>query len=165
MLTVRTAKLAVTLMIACSALLATYNNITDYLSNFAYSQSFLSMDTVYNTDHVLYRTLTWPTFWHASYWLIIAGKGLTGILLLCGARSMWAARGASAAQFDAAKKWMITGATLGFVIWIIGFLVIGTERFLLWQSEHWNGQATSFMFSGIILGALIFVNQPEQELR
>ncbi|PTC20780.1 DUF2165 domain-containing protein [Pseudomonas baetica] len=33
----------------------------------------------------MYRAITTPWLWHAAYALIIAGEGLTGVLLIWGA--------------------------------------------------------------------------------
>ena len=65
---------------------------------------------------------------------------------------------------DAAKKRVIVGATVGFLVWFFGFMVIGGEWFLMWQSDTWNGQDAAFKFYMAILGVLIFVNQPDRDL-
>ena len=43
-------------------------------------------------------------------------------------------------------------------------MVVGSEWFLMWQSDTWNGQDAAFKFYMAILGVLIFVNQPEREI-
>ena len=59
---------------------------------------------------------------------------------------------------------MIAGATAGFLVWFFGFMVVGGEWFLMWQSDTWNGQEAAFRFYMAILGVLIFVNQPDRDL-
>ncbi len=59
---------------------------------------------------------------------------------------------------------MIAGATVGFMVWFFGFMVIGAEWFVMWQSKTWNGQEAAFKFYMAILGVLIFVNQRDAEL-
>lgn len=164
MLMTRSAKALMTLALALFAFMVTFNNITDYGSNFAFVQHVLSMDTTFPGNAAMYRAITTPTLWHAGYWLIIFGEGLTCVLLLVGALSLWRARGASSAQFALAKKWVVAGATVGFMVWFFGFMVAGGEWFLMWQSKIWNGQDAAFKFYMAILGVLIFVNQHDPEL-
>ena len=157
----RYAKILMTLSLALFAFMVTFNNITDYGSNFAFVQHVLSMDTTFPDNAGMYRAITTPALWHAAYWLIIAGEGITFILLLIGAVALIRARREPGTVFDAAKKWMVAGATTGFIVWFFGFMVVGGEWFLMWQSDSWNGQEAAFMFYMAILGVLIFVNQTD----
>ena len=121
-MTARYAKIVMTLALAAFAFMVTFNNITDYGSNFAFVQHVLSMDTTFPGNSAMYRAITTPTMWHAGYWLIIAGEGVTCVLLLIGAISMWGARDEPARIFNNAKKWGIAGATVGFLVWFVGFM-------------------------------------------
>jgi predicted small integral membrane protein len=158
---VRLCKIVMVLGLAAFAFLVTFNNITDYNSNFEFVRHVLSMDTTFPDNAAMYRAITQPWMWHAGYWVIIAGEGLTFVLLLLGARALWRARLAPPEVFDAAKTLTIAGATVGFLVWFGGFIVVGGEWFLMWQSQ-WNGQDAAFRFYMSILGVLIFVNQPER---
>ncbi|MGY2288855.1 DUF2165 family protein [Pseudomonas sp. SDO528_S397] len=159
----RYAKIVLTLALAAFATLVTFSNISDYGSNFAFVKHVLSMDTTFPGNAALYRAITTPWLWHAGYWLIIAGEGLTAVLLARGALALWRTRNASSAEFNRAKKSAIVGLTAGFVVWFFGFMVIGGEWFLMWQSHQWNGQDAAFKFYMAILGVLIFLNQPDAE--
>ncbi len=164
MLMTRDAKAVMTLGLGLFAFLVTFNNITDYGSNFAFVQHVLSMDTTFPGNALMYRSITTPALWHVGYWIIIFGEGLCCVLLLIGAASLWRARRQPAAEFERAKRWMIAGATVGFMVWFFGFMVIGGEWFVMWQSKTWNGQEAAFKFYMAILGVLIFVNQRDAEL-
>ena len=59
---------------------------------------------------------------------------------------------------------MALAATMGFLVWFLGFMVIGGEWFAMWQSSTWNGQDAAFKFYITILAVLIYVNQPDGEL-
>ncbi|WP_048648446.1 DUF2165 family protein [Nitratireductor soli] len=163
-MTSRYAKIVMTLALAAFAFMVTFNNITDYGSNFEFVKHVFSMDTTFPGNKAMYRAIETPTLWHAGYWLIIAGEGLTFILLLIGGLQMLGARAQPAAAFQAAKKWTIAGAAVGFLVWFFGFMVVGGEWFLMWQSDTWNGQDAAFKFYMAILGVLIFVNQPDREI-
>lgn len=164
MMMTRCAKTLMTLALALFALMVAFNNVSDYGSNFAFVQHVLSMDTTFPGNKAMYRAITTPTLWHAAYWLIIFGESLTCALLAIGALSMWRARRASAIEFARAKQWAVAGATMGFLVWFLGFMVVGGEWFLMWQSRAWNGQEAAFRFYMAILGVLIFVNQPDPDL-
>ncbi|KAF1021810.1 MAG: hypothetical protein GAK37_03426 [Pseudomonas sp.] len=159
----RYAKIILTLALAAFATLVTFSNITDYGSNFAFVKHVLSMDTTFPGNAAMYRDITTPWMWHAAYWLIIAGEGLTAVLLIRGALALWCKRNASSDDFNRAKKSAIAGLTVGFVVWFFGFMVIGGEWFLMWQSHQWNGQDAAFKFYMAILGVLIFLNQADAE--
>ncbi|EYD73226.1 DUF2165 family protein [Limimaricola hongkongensis] len=162
---VRLCKIAMLLGLAVFAFLVTLNNIVDYGSNFAFVQHVLSMDTTFEGNALMGRAITTEWMWHAGYWLIIAGEGLTALLLAGGAVAMFAARHAPAPDFAAAKSWAVLGATTGFMVWFVGFMAIGAEWFLMWQSEIWNGQQPAFRFYISLLAVIIFVTQPEPETR
>lgn len=164
-MTLRYAKISMVVALATFAFLVTFNNITDYGSNFVFVQHVLSMDTTFPNNSSMYRSITTPTLWHAAYWLIIAGEGITFILLLMGGIAMFQARERSAAEFNSSKKWAIAGSAAGFFVWFFLFMVVGGEWFLMWQSSTWNGQDAAFRFYMTILGVVIFINQPDHELR
>lgn len=159
----RAAKMIMVLSLSAFAFLVTFNNITDYNSNYQFVQHVLSMDTTFPDNVAMYRAITSPTLWTLGYWGIIAGEGLTAILLLIGALRMWAARERAPDAFDDAKDFVIAGATMGFLVWFVGFMVVGGEWFLMWQSDTWNGQDAAFRFYLSLLAVLIFVNQPERK--
>lgn len=163
-MTRRHAKIVMVLALAAFAFMVTFNNVTDYGSNYAFVRHVLSMDTTFPDNAAMYRAITTPALWHAGYWLIIAGEFATFVLLLIGGIAMFGARRANAAAFNASKNWAIAGATVGFLVWFFGFMVVGGEWFLMWQSDIWNGQDAAFKFYMAILGVLVFVNQPDGEL-
>jgi len=158
----RLAKIVMVLGLSAFAFMVTFNNITDYDSNFEFVKHVLSMDTTFPGNKGMYRAITNPTLWTLGYWGIILGEGLTCVLLLIGGIEMRRALGRSPQEFDASKRFVIAGATLGFLVWFFGFMVVGGEWFLMWQSGTWNGQTAAFQFYMSMLAVLIFVNQPER---
>ncbi|WPN47634.1 MULTISPECIES: DUF2165 family protein [unclassified Pseudomonas] len=163
-MTMRYAKILLTLALATFALLVTFNNVTDYASNFAFVQHVLSMDTTFPSNTAGYRAITTPWAWHAAYWLIIGGEAMTCTFLAWGSLNLWRARRATGPVFTQAKRQAIIGCSLGFLVWFFGFMVIGGEWFLMWQSQHWNGQEPAFRFCITILGVLLLLNQPDADL-
>ncbi|MEO3998783.1 DUF2165 domain-containing protein [Mesorhizobium sp. CAU 1732] len=160
----RLSKIVMCLCLAAFAFLVTFGNITDYGSNYAFVQHVLSMDTTFPGNALMYRAITNPSLWTAGYWLIIVGEGLTCALFLWASLRLWNARNLSAAAFNDAKSPVVVAATMGFLVWFLGFMVIGGEWFAMWQSDTWNGQDAAFKFYMTILAVLIFVKLPDPEL-
>lgn len=160
----RLSKIVMCLCLAAFAFLVTFGNITDYGSNYAFVQHVLSMDTTFPGNALMYRSITSPALWTAGYWLIIVSEGITCILFLVASWRLWKARNLSGAAFDTAKSGVVLAATMGFLVWFLGFMVIGGEWFAMWQSQTWNGQDAAFKFYITILAVLIFVNQPDRDL-
>ncbi|MBT1154010.1 DUF2165 domain-containing protein [Aminobacter anthyllidis] len=160
----RLSKIVMCLCLAAFAFLVAFGNITDYGSNFAFVQHVLSMDTTFPGNALMYRSITNPTLWSIGYWLIICGEALTCVLFLIAALKLWQARKGSGRQFDDAKGFVVIGATMGFLVWFLGFMVVGGEWFAMWQSSTWNGQEAAFKFYMTMLAVLIFVNQPDHDL-
>jgi len=159
---IRLAKIAMVAGLALYALLVAFGNITDYGSNFAFVQHVLSMDTTFPGNHLMYRAITAPALHHAAYLAIIAGEGLTGLVLAFAAWRLWRLRSASAADFAAGKSSVALGAAMAFLVWFVGFLVIGGEWFAMWQSPTWNGQESAFRFVACFLLVTVFVMQKEE---
>ena len=159
-------RFAKTAMVACLALFAalvTCNNLLDYGANFAFVQHVLRMDTVFPGSPLRWRAIDLPLLWHLAYALIILGEGVTAVLLARGAWALWRARRRSARVFNQAKQWALAGVLAGFCVWFLGFMVVGAEWFLMWQSSQWNGQESAFRFCITLLAVAIFVNQPDAE--
>src|ERR1044071_8291383 len=102
--------------------------------------------------------------WRAAYAAIIVAEGLTGILYLAGAISLFQAGNAPAARFNRAKTYVIAASALAFLVWFFGLMVVAGEWFAMWQSATWNGQETAFRFCVAVLAVLIFINQLDVDL-
>src|SRR4029450_8501354 len=123
-MTLRLSKIILCLCLAAFAFMVTFGNITDYGSNFAFVQHVLSMDTTFPGNKLMYRAITNETLWNAAYWFIILGEGLTALLFLIGVFHLWQARHATAMAFNKAKCFAVIGATMGFLVWFFGFMVV-----------------------------------------
>jgi len=161
---VRLCKAVLLLGLSLFAFLVTFNNITDYDSNFQFVRHVMSMDTTFEGNAAMGRAITNERAWHAAYWGLIAAEGATFLLLFAGGLRLLAARSAPAAEFHDAKGLAFAGATLGFLVWFVGFMAVGGEWFLMWQSEQWNGQQAAFRFYVSILLVMVLVMQRDDEL-
>ena len=160
----RIAKIVMVGSLALFALVVTFDNITDYGTNFEFVRHVLSMDAIFPGSTLLYRAVTSPALWNFAYWLIIIGEGITSLALGIAAAALLRHLRSDGARFNRAKRFVVTGATLGFLVWFFGFMVVGGEWFQMWQSQKWNGQQGAFRFYLTILAVLIFVNQEDGDL-
>ena len=48
-------------------------------------------------------------------------------------------------------------------MWLVAFLSVGGEWFLMWQSKSWNGQDAAFRMFTVIGIVLLLVLQREHE--
>jgi predicted small integral membrane protein len=164
MIGIRIAKITMIAALAAYALIVAYNNIVDYGSNYEFVSHVLSMDTTFEGNQLKHRAISNETMWCAAYVTIIAVEALTGLLLALGALALVRRLRAPADIFHKAKVWSVAGLVVGFGLWFGGFLVIAGEYFAMWQSKVWNGQEAAFRITAVILGVLIYVSLPDDDL-
>ena len=157
---------AKTLLLAGVALfytLVVFNNTTDFDSNYQFVRHVFMMDTTFPGNHGLWRALPEPSFQLAFYLSIIAWEFATGILLWWGLAKLVQALRQPAAAFNTAKRIPILALTLSLLMWLVAFLDVGGEWFLMWQSHIWNGQEAAFRMFAVVGIVLLILLQPETE--
>jgi predicted small integral membrane protein len=157
MLMIRLSKLVMVAGLALFALVVALDNVTDYGSNEAFVRHVLMMDTTFARNTLRWRAVADPALQSAAYWLIIAAEALMGMLFAAAALGMAMRLRAPKTQFRAATSWVAAGAAVAFVLWFIGFMLIGGEWFLMWQSATWNGQQAAFRIYITILAVSVYV--------
>jgi predicted small integral membrane protein len=160
----RLAKLLLVASLAAFAFIVAYDNVVDYDSNYEFVRHVLSMDTTFPTNTLRSRAITSPALWNAAYIAIITTEALTALAFAKGAYDLLRNLRAPAQRFQAARRFTIIGATIAFLLWFTGFMVIGGEYFSMWQSAIWNGQQAAFRFYVTVLLVLLVVLQPDQDL-
>jgi predicted small integral membrane protein len=159
----RAAKALLVLGVALFYTFVVLNNLTDYGSNYQLVRHVLRMDTTFPGNHGMWRALNSPA-WHTLFYLcVIAWEILTMILCWWGGFRLLAALRGTAAAFRRAASVAIAGLTLGMLMWLVAFLTVGGEWFLMWQSTTWNGQEAAFRMFAVLGIVLLFVVQPEPE--
>jgi predicted small integral membrane protein len=164
MIIIRISKIAMIAALAAFALIVACDNIIDYGSNYEFVKHVLSMDTTFAGNALRSRAITNETVWHAAYAVIITVEAATGLLLAFAAAVLLYRLNSPAAIFNRAKVIAVAGLALGFGLWFFGFLVVAGEYFAMWQSKIWNGQEAAFRIVAVILGVLIFVSMPDDEM-
>jgi predicted small integral membrane protein len=158
-------RLVAIVLVALATLYATLvalNNITDYDSNFQFVQHVLRMDTTFAGNRLMWRAIESPVWHHVCYIGIITTESLVAMLGWISLFGMWRAR-LDASLFNQKKRLASLALTLGIILWFGGFIVIGGEWFLMWQSETWNGTESAFRIAAIFTLFLSFLNFGEQD--
>jgi predicted small integral membrane protein len=162
-LTLRFAKTALVFAVAVFYAFVVFNNLTDYNSNYQFIRHVLMMDSTFPGNQGMWRAINSPTTHTVFYISIIVWESVT--LLLCWAGAIRLARGlkATSAAFHQAKRTAILALTLSLLMWLVAFLSVGAEWFLMWQSKTWNGQEAAFRMFTIIALVLILLIFPDTD--
>lgn len=142
----KTVRLVQSFVVAAVALYATFvflGNLMDYDSNYQYVKHVLSMDTTFEGNALMWRAITDPGLQTLAYWSIIAVEGLIALFAWLAAGKLVSKLKADADEFNHAKEIGLYAFLLGFALWFVGFICLGTEWFAMWQSEIWNGKETA----------------------
>jgi predicted small integral membrane protein len=143
--------------------LVVFNNLTDFDSNYQFVRHVLMMDSTFPGNHGLWRALRSPGFHLAFYLSIIAWEIATTILLWWAvARLVRNVRG-TAAAFNAAKGTAVMALSISMLMWLVAFLSVGAEWFLMWQSHAWNGQEAALRMFVVVGVVLLLLLQPDHE--
>ncbi|UWZ83674.1 DUF2165 family protein [Occallatibacter riparius] len=161
----RTAKLLLLWALVLFHTLVAFNNVTDFDSNYQFVRHVLMMDSTFPSSHTHWRAIGSPAVHVAFYVGIIAWEAAIALLLWVGSVRMLRSLREPAAVFNAAKRLPILALTLSLLMWLVAFLCVGGEWFLMWQSQTWNGQQEAFrMFAvvGLVLLILMHADTDEQ---
>ena len=157
----RVSKAVLVFAIALFYTILVLNNITDYGSNYEFVRHVLMMDSTFPGNHVMWRAVNSPPVHTVFYISIIAWESVT--MLLCwwaGVRLLKSYR-ADRAQYAAALDVAVIALTSSLLMWLVAFLDVGGEWFLMWQSKMWNGQEEAFRMFTIVGVVFLVVVQRE----
>jgi len=157
----RLAKVLLVFGVAVFYTLVVFNNITDYGSNYEFVRHVLMMDSTLPNNHGMWRAINSPGVHTAFYLSIIAWEFVTMLLCWWGGFRLAKMLSASVRDFESAKGVAIAALTLSLLMWLVAFLSIGGEWFLMWQSKTWNGQEAAFRMFTVVGIVLLVVAIPE----
>jgi predicted small integral membrane protein len=139
------------------------DNTTDYASNYQLVHHVLMMDSTLPGNHAMWRALNAPA-WHTLFYIsIIAWEAVTMILCWWGGLRLARALRGTAETFNRSKSVAIAALTCALLMWLVAFLSVGGEWFLMWQSKTWNGQDAASRMFAVIGIVLVLVAQPDTE--
>jgi predicted small integral membrane protein len=156
-LTLRFIKIAMVASIALFFTIVAFDNIISFATNWVFVQHVLSMDTTFHEPAFANRAITNPVIQRYAYYLIIAWELLTATTCWSGCVVLLSKIKAPSAQFNHAKQIAFIGLFFGFLLYMVGFIIIGSEWFSMWQSTTWNAQSTAGLFLSLIMFVMIFV--------
>ena len=161
-MTLRMTKLLLVFAVAIFYSLLVLNNTADYNSNpFQFVRHVMMMDSTFPGNRGMWRALNQPA-WHTAFYVsIIVWETLTTLLCWWGGLRLAGRLRGTAAAFNQAKNVSIVALTLALLMWLVAFLGVGGEWFLMWQSKMWNGQDAAFRMFTVIGIVLIWLTQPE----
>jgi len=159
----RIAKILLVFAVALFYSFVVLNNTTDYDSNYQFVRHVLMMDSTLPGNHGMWRAMNSPAFHTAFYLSIILWETATMLLLWWGGIRMVRTLHGSAARFNQSKSIAIAALALALLMWLVAFLIVGGEWFLMWQSKIWNGQDAAFRMFTVIGIVLLLVAQPDAE--
>jgi predicted small integral membrane protein len=164
-MTTRCAKILLLAAVAFFYSIVVFNNITDYESNYEFVHHVLMMDSTFPANHGMWRAMNRPWWHHAFYTSIIAWEACTTLVCWAWALTLAKKIRAQASVFNRAKTVGIAGLTMSLLMWLVAFLSVGGELFLMWQSKTWNGQEAAFrMFTVVgIITILMVLPDVEQQ--
>jgi predicted small integral membrane protein len=160
----RACKASLVLAVGLFYFFVVLNNITDYNTNFQFVRHILMMDSTFPGNHGMWRQINSQALQTLFYIGVIVWEFAT--MLLCGLGGVRMARAlrGSAATFSKAKNLAFAGLTLGLLMWLVAFLSVGGEWFLMWESQTWNGQPAAFRMFTVVGIVLLLTAMQEAEL-
>jgi predicted small integral membrane protein len=161
----RTAKLLLLSAIAFYYTLVVFNNVTDFDSNYQFVRHVLMMDSTLPGNHGQWRAISSPSFHLVFYCGIIVWEMATSVLLWWGAVRLLMVLRKPAGEFNQAKSVGIMGLVLSLLMWLVAFLAVGGEWFLMWQSRTWNGEEAAFRMFTVVGIVLLILLRPEAEVQ
>lgn len=159
----RLAKLVLVAAIAFFYTLVVFNNLTDYRSNYEFVHHVLLMDDTFPGNHGMWRAIHSVLDYKLFYDGIIVWEIVTMLLCWAGAIQLLRALRKPADAFHLAKRVAIAALTLSLLMWLVAFLSVGAEWFLMWQSKVWNGQEEAFRMFTVVGLILLLLAMPDRE--
>ncbi len=158
----RISKAALVWAVAFFASLVVFNNLTDYDSNYKFVNHVLKMDTTFPDNGGRWRAINSTFIYHAIYNLLIFVEAAIAVLCWLGGFQLFRSI-KDFGRFNESKGMAILGLTLGIILWFSGFITLGGEWFLMWQSDVWNGQQAAFRLVVIFGITLLYLVHPDGE--
>ncbi len=162
-MTIRLVKLLLVSAIALFYTLVVLNNTTDFDSNYQFVRHVLMMDTTFPGNKAMWRAMSSPAIHLTFYFSIIVWEMTTMVLSWWGALKLLGAIRKPATDFNAAKRIPVIALGLGMMMWLVAFLTVGAEWFLMWQSHLWNGQDAAFRMFVVVGMVMLIVLQTDRE--
>jgi predicted small integral membrane protein len=161
----RAAKVSLVVGVAIFYTFVVLNNLTDYDSNYQFIRHVLMMDSTFPGNRGMWRAMNGRAWHIVFYWTIIVWESVTTVLCWWGGMRMASCLKGDVDSFRKAKNTAIAGLSLSLLMWLVAFLSVGGEWFLMWQSKTWNGQEAAFRMFTVVGIVLLLLVDSEAEQR
>ena len=162
-MTLRFAKISLVFSVALFYTFLVFDNLSDFDSNYQFIRHVLMMDSTFPGNRGLWRAINSHSVHIAFYVTVILWEALTMVLAWWGALNLVRKMRSPAILFHQAKRVAVTALALSLLMWLVAFLAIGGEWFLMWQSKTWNGQDAAFRMFTVVGVILLLVAQPDAD--
>ncbi|MFB7276232.1 DUF2165 domain-containing protein [Streptomyces hydrogenans] len=149
---------ALTATVALYMTLVAFGNITDFGTNQQFVQHVLSMDTTFKDPDLMWRAVESRGLQNAAYVAVIVWEALTAAVLLAGTW-LWVT-GLRRDAYGRARAASTVGLTMMLLLFGMGFVAIGGEWFVMWQSSDWNGLDAAARNVALAAFTLLVVHLP-----
>jgi len=160
-MTVRWTKLLLVAAIGVYYTLIVLDNLTDFNANYQFVQHVLAMDSTFPGNREVWRAIHSPAIYLAFYWTIILWEIVSAVLIWWGVSKLLRAIRKDAAVFNQQKRAAVLALAVSLLMWLVAFIDVGGEWFMMWQSATWNGQQQAFRMFAIIGLVLLLLIQPD----
>jgi predicted small integral membrane protein len=156
----RLIKIVLVAGVALFLTLAVLGNVT--MSDVAIGavKTAVGMETTFKHPAAMWRAVTSPFWIYVIYGVIVLSEAIAAALCWMGAFRLWAARSDSAAFVRATTTARI-GLGVTAALYFLGWLVIASEWFEMWQSQQLNVLPDAFRIFGSVMLILLLVSERE----
>ena len=156
----KTIKIVLVSGVALFLTLAVLGNVTMPDVGFGAVKTAVGMETTFKHPGAMWRAVTSPVWVYAMFGCIVLVEAIGAALCWTGALRMWAARKDSTSFYRAGAVARI-GLGVTAVLYFIGWLVIASEWFEMWQSQQLNVLPDAFRIFAAAMLILFLVNERE----
>jgi predicted small integral membrane protein len=159
----RCAKIALLAGVGIYYILVVLGNLSDFGTNYEFVRHVLRMDSTIPGNHEMWHAIGSPNLHLTFYWSIILWETATAGLVWWGVIALIGVIRSPAASFNMQKRRAIVALTLSLLMWLVAFLAVGGEWFMMWQSRDWNGQEEAFRMFVVVGLVLLLLLRPDTE--
>lgn len=141
------------------------NNCVDYNTNFNFVKNVLEMKHTFHNSPLNLRAISSNNLHHFIYLMIMVYELICGLLMAYGSYRLIECWSQPSQVFHQAKAMLLMGFGLSILLWFYGFIIIGSEWFLMWQSKQWNGfhKAFELLCLSLLSIGIVLHNEREQK--
>ena len=115
------------------------------------------IDTTFEGNNLMHRSINSPIANHIFYWTIIIWEFTASILILYGTYLLGKNVKVTSKKFNELKCWSIKGMGLGLLLWFGAFITVGGEWFAMWMSSTWNGLSAAFRMFAVMAFVFLYL--------